>query len=98
MTAGVTAGLDEVERALEELSGYLDCGCVPCTGLCWDKESLREEIFNRADTARRALRILRALPRPGTPVCDNPESSLAARPVEPDDVYTRATRAVAGGS
>jgi len=77
------SALEIARRALAELAQHIDCGCVPCHGLCWGKDELREEIANRADEARKALAAMAAAEVTGVR-CD-----------EPEDVFTRATRDMA---
>lgn len=75
--------LEIARKTLSELSQYLDCGCMPCIGQCWSKDDLREEISNRADEARKALKAMEAA-----------ESRLI-RCDAPEDVFTRVTRDMA---
>ncbi|MCE2579537.1 hypothetical protein LDL36_13760 [Komagataeibacter sp. FNDCR1] len=43
-------------KALNDISENITCGCMPCMGNCWDKDSLRDEISERAEIARTALK------------------------------------------
>lgn len=47
----------DARQALEEIVelSRLDCGCRPCTGACYDTESLREVVAAIHASARAAL-------------------------------------------
>ncbi len=71
---------ERMRAALKEISEYrLDCGCAPCMGQCYDKQSLREAVVELTEIAERALR---EVPAP------NVEP-------EPDDIFSRITRDMA---
>lgn len=77
------SALEIARKALAELAQHIDCGCVPCTGQCWSKDALREELADRAEEARKALAAIDAA------------DATAIRCDEPDDVFSRATRDIA---
>lgn len=54
--------IGELEKALQRLAEYPDCGCVPCTGQCRSESALQIELDARIDYAREALTQVR--PRP----------------------------------
>lgn len=52
--------VEPVDGLIGTLQAFADweipCGCVPCTGQCWSKESLRIEIEAMRDEAIDALK------------------------------------------
>lgn len=56
---------DVIIRAIQVLqlnyadSPSLECGCKPCMRLCYDKDSLLEEIVGRAEAVQEAIKILK---------------------------------------